>query len=287
MIAGTTLNIRRLALAVNPSKEGAEPLAKTIEKMARERGVETFRVEAFPVPQEGLKGIDLCCVLGGDGSILGVVNAATFGNVPVLGINFGALGFMANFAADEAIGVLRGILSGDPCQIDRRSVLECRSADGKCVLALNDLVIKTPTSRLIQLRVRSGKHDVNDYYADGLIVATPTGSTAYNVSAGGPIIHPSAAAIVLTPINPHTLSNRAIVLNECAQLAIELCAGSPEAHLSADGRAAFAPGSAFPITVTICQDVRFPLVQHDDYSHFHVLRRKLKWSGQAPFRLSK
>ncbi len=283
----TRLRVRRIALAVNPSKSGADGLAAELEACARERNIETCRVDAFPVPADGLAGFDLCCVLGGDGSILGVVEAAAREGVPVLGFNFGALGFMANFSAEEARSVFPGIIGGKPCTIDQRAVLECRDATGAWAFALNDVVVKTLTPRLARLQVRSGDHDINDYYADGVIIATPTGSTAYNVSAGGPIVHPNARAIVLTPINPHTLSNRAIVLDEETSLRIDLRSGPDEVRISCDGRSIFDTATAFPLHVTTCRDLRFPLIQHDDYSHFHVLRHKLQWTGNAPFRLSR
>ncbi|MCC5806835.1 MAG: NAD(+)/NADH kinase [Opitutales bacterium] len=283
----TRLRVHRIALAVNPSKSGADGLAAELEACAHERNIETRRVDAFPVPADGLKGYDLCCVLGGDGSILGVVEAAARAGVPVLGFNFGALGFMANFSAEEARSIVPAILDGTPCTIDRRAVLECRDATGAKALALNDVVVKTLTSRLARLQVRSGAHDINDYYADGVIVATPTGSTAYNVSAGGPIVHPHARAIVLTPINPHTLSNRAIVLDEETSLHIDLRSGPGEVLIACDGRYVFDSTTAFPLQITTSRELRFPLIQHDDYSHFHVLRHKLQWTGNAPFRLSR
>ncbi len=283
----TSLRVRRIALAVNPSKSGADGVAARLEASARERGVETHRLDVFPVPADGLEGFDLCCVLGGDGSILGVVEAAAQAAVPVLGFNFGALGFMANFSAEEAQSVFPRIVEGRPCTIDHRAVLQCADASGGRVLALNDVVVKTLTSRLARLRVSSGDHDINDYYADGVIVATPTGSTAYNVSAGGPIVHPQTRAIILTPINPHTLSNRAIVLDEETSLHIELHSGPGEVRIACDGRSVFEPETAFPLHITTSRELRFPLIQHDDYSHFHVLRHKLQWTGNAPFRLSR
>lgn len=288
MIHNTTrLRVRRVALAVNPAKSGADGLAAELEDRARERNIETRRVEVFPIPPDGLRGFDLCCVLGGDGSILGVVEAAARGGVPVLGFNFGALGFMANFNAGEARSVFPAILDGEPCAIDQRSVLECRDARGNSAIALNDVVVKTVSPRLARIEVKSGEHEINDYYADGVIVATPTGSTAYNVSAGGPIVHPHARVIVLTPINPHTLSNRAIVLEELTALRIDLRSGPEEVRIACDGRSVFDSVTAFPLQLSTCADFRFPLIQHIDYSHFHVLRQKLQWTGNAPFRLSR
>lgn len=285
-MSSPTLHFQRIAFAVNPSKQGAADLAAELEGIARDRGREAIRVDSFPVEREALEGVDLCCVLGGDGSILGVVDAAAHHAVPVLGFNFGRLGFMANFDAREAPKVFPGILDGQGCMIDHRSVLEVTDASGLRVLGLNDLVIKTTFSHLVHLEVRSGTNDVNDYYADGLIVATPTGSTAYNVAAGGPIVHPRAPVLVLTPVSPHTLSTRAIVLEETAELEIRLRSEASQIQIAVDGRAVFEPGRAFPLKATVCRARRFALLQHPDYSHFHILRQKLQWSGSVPSRLS-
>lgn len=276
--------ISRTLFVVNESKDGARAIAGALQRTATGRGVETVLATHFPLAPDALAGFDLCVVIGGDGTILGVVDATTGSDVPVLGINLGTLGFMANFSADEAQGAFTEILDGQGA-ISERRLLKCQSAQGQEVLALNDLVIKAYSSRLVRLQVTSNGEEVNEYYADGLIIATPTGSTAYNLSAGGPIIHPDARAIVLNPINPHTLTNRAIVLDEKAVLAIEIEHRFPTVQVAADGVEVFEKESDFPIRVSICQNRLFKLFQHPAYSHFHILRTKLHWAGNTPTRL--
>lgn len=276
--------IRRTLFVVNETKDGARAIAEDLRATAGERGVETSLVTHFPLDADALAGIDLCVVIGGDGTILGVVRAATTNDVPVLGINLGTLGFMANFSADEAKGAFADILDGKGA-ISERRLLQCHNAKGAEVLALNDLVIKAYSSRLVRLHVTTDGEEVNEYYADGLILATPTGSTAYNLSAGGPIIHPDARAIVLNPINPHTLTNRSIVLDEKAELTIEIEHHFPTVQVAADGVEVFEKESDFPIRVCVCQKRLFKLFQHPAYSHFHILRNKLQWAGNTPTRL--
>ncbi len=278
--------VRRTLIVVNESKPGARPIGEQLCALAGEHGVEAKLVAHFPLAEDELEGCDLCVVIGGDGSILGVVKAATHSDVPVLGINLGTLGFMANFSAEEANKAFIDVLSGRAALSERR-LLRCRSAHGDEVLALNDLVIKAHSSRLVELHVRTKKEAVNEYYADGLIIATPTGSTAYNLSAGGPILHPDTRAIVLNPINPHTLTTRSIVLDESVQLIIEIRKRLPNVQVAADGVQIFEETEDFPITVGICPDRTFKLLQHPAYSHFHILRNKLHWTGNTPTRLLK
>lgn len=276
--------IRRTLIVVNETKTGAPAIAERLRRQAEAHSVAVEQVNRFPLPADALEGFDLCVVIGGDGTILGVVEAATSSDVPVLGINLGTLGFMANFSADEADDAFAQILSGKGAVSERR-LLECRSATGDEVLALNDLVIKAYSSRLVRLHVRRNGEEVNEYYADGLILSTPTGSTAYNLSAGGPIVHPDARVIVLNPINPHTLTTRAIVLDEQAELSIEIQHRFPNVQVAADGVEVFEDPHDFPIHVSVCQRRTFKLLQHPAYSHFHILRNKLHWTGNTPTRL--
>lgn len=271
-------SIQRLALVVNPSKEGALELAQRITSLAERRRVRCETLQAYPLPASHLRGFDLCAVIGGDGTILGVAEAAAEDDVPVLGINLGTLGFMALVRAPDAEATLERVLRGE-FTVERRSLLDVRNARGERRLALNDVVVKASASHLLKLEVRSGKQLINAYSADGLIVATPTGSTAYNLSAGGPIIHPGARVMVLTPINPHTLSNRAVVLDESLRVSISLRACQSGISVALDGREAFPRGDELPLEVGICPALTFPLVHPGEYWHFDVLRQKLRWAG--------
>jgi len=275
--------LRRIVLVVNPTKPDAPVLADKMAALAEAAGAEVAVTEAFPLPLEALAEADFCVVIGGDGSILGVVAAAAHQNVPVMGVNVGTLGFMANFNAEEAVDAFQAILQGHYA-VDERRLLLAVGRDGREVRALNDLVIKGYSSRLVRLEVLSEGKLVNHYFADGLIFSSPTGSTAYNLSAGGPIVHPEARAIVLTPINPHTLTNRSIVLDEERALDVHLGASPPPITVAADGVEVFTVDD-FPLKVCVCAQQRVRLVQHRDYSHFYVLREKLRWTGDTPKRL--
>ena len=274
--------LRKIVFVVNPTKAEAPAIAHVLSEVAEEAGAEVALTEAFPLPAEALAEADCCVVIGGDGSILGVVAAAARQSVPVMGINVGTLGFMANYRADEAAAAFHGILEGN-YGLDERRLLLAIARDGREVRALNDLVIKAYTSRLLRLQVSSGGKLVNHYSADGLIFSTPTGSTAYNLSAGGPIVHPETRAIVLTPINPHTLTNRSIVIDEARVLEVDLADNGPPVTVAADGMEVLTPED-FPLKICVCATQRLRLVQHEDYSHFYVLREKLRWTGDTPKR---
>jgi NAD+ kinase len=276
--------IRRTLFLVNESKEGASAIGEELAQRAAERQVESTTRTSFPLEEEALEDFDLCVVIGGDGTILGVVEAATHAEIPVMGINLGTLGFMANFSAEEALEAFDDILDGKGESSDRR-LLQCHGASGSMHLALNDLVIKAYSSRLVRLTVTTNGELVNNYYADGLILSTPTGSTAYNLSAGGPIVHPAARALVLNPINPHSLTNRAIILDQDAELTIAIQQHFPTVQVAADGVECFSREEDFPLRVRICPRRVFKLLQPTAYSHFHILRTKLRWAGDTPTRL--
>lgn len=276
--------VESILFVVNHTKPGAVQIAADLANEVKRRGIRSEQTSDFPLPPNALADFDLCFVIGGDGSILGVVEAATENDVPVIGVNLGTLGFMANFSTEEIFDALPQILEGKVA-VSPRKLLLCKSRSGETRLALNDLVIKAHTSRLVRLIVSSQGERVNEYHADGLIIATSTGSTAYNLSAGGPILHPAAKAIVLNPINPHSLTARAIVLDDRAVLQIAIEQRHPNVQVSADGVEIFREATDFPIEVSVCQDRAIKLVQHIDYSHFKVLRTKLRWTGDTPTRL--
>lgn len=271
-----------ILFVVNSGKPGADDLAEELAEMAGSAGCDTRTVNHFPLKEDDLEGCDLCVVVGGDGTLLGVVSSASRWGVPVLGVNLGRLGFMASFSPTNIKDHLKGYLQGG-FGSRTLSVLACQSPAGEEIRALNDIVIKARSSRLIRLEVHCEDEHMNTYHADGLIFATPTGSTAYNLSAGGPIVHPTTRVMVVTPINPHTLSNRAIVLDDSHILKINLLGDPADVQISADGREVFGPVSGFPIQVRVDPERSFELVQPDGYSHYFVLRNKLRWTGDAVF----
>ena len=270
--------IRKLAFVVNADKDGARLLARELTTTARRAGV-TFKLTSrLTLPLGWLRGCDACCVIGGDGTLLGVAREAARAQVPIIGVNRGSLGFLTTFSADEARAQF-GALLGGAFRVDYRAMLDCSIGDGPHDLALNDVLIKDEVnSRLVRLEVVADDELVTDYTCDGLIFSTPTGSTAYNLSAGGPIIHPGAAVIAMTPICPHTLSNRSIIFRDHVRLRV--FNRSPDSRLlvAMDGQRNLKVGTRSPVEISIAK-LRLPLAQRADYSHFSVVRTKLKWSG--------
>lgn len=270
--------IRRLAFVVNAQKSGAPELAADLVALAAAAGVAVSIIDTYPVPSGFLAGQDACCVIGGDGTLLGVAAEAARAGVPIIGVNRGSLGFLTTFSADDIRECFPILLAGD-FQITHRALLACATGDGTCDLALNDVLIKAKVNnRLVGLEVTADGELVTDYDCDGLIFATPTGSTAYNLSAGGPLIHPSAEVIALTPICPHTLSNRSIILRSGVKLVVRNLSADSTLLVTCDGQRDYRVAGREPITITLATE-RLPLVQRRDHAHFAVVRSKLNWSG--------
>ena len=163
--------------------------------------------------------------------------------------------------------------------IAERTILNCRNIKGDVVNGLNDVVIKEPQgSGLIRLYVFADDNPVSEYYCDGLVFSTPTGSTAYNLSAGGPIIGPTVSAIAMTPICPHTFGNRSVIFDNKTQIRIESSGSGPCPRITVDGRTRFGSDGNFPIELTVSGKT-FRLMQNPDHSHFEIVRDKLNWGG--------
>jgi Predicted sugar kinase len=272
--------IRSLAFVVNEQKSGAPELTETLVAAAQEHGIATRVTGTFPLPDDWLKGCDACCVIGGDGSLLGVVRESARHQVPIIGVNRGSLGFLTTYSADEIRTHFPELLKGD-YQLAWRSLLDCSTGPGQHDLALNDVLIKDQrNSHLVRLGVYADGEFVTDYYSDGLIFATPTGSTAYNLSAGGPLIHPGAEVIAMTPICPHTLSNRSIIFRHDVTLRVFNRVKNSPLLVGVDGQRNLITCEGSPIEISL-SSIRLPLIQRRDYEHFSVVRTKLKWSGGA------
>ncbi|HWA84766.1 MAG TPA: NAD(+)/NADH kinase [Opitutus sp.] len=271
-------SIRKLAFVVNEDKSGAHELARELMMIARDAGVKLKHTARFPLPRGYLHGYDACCVIGGDGTLLGVARESAHWQVPIIGVNRGSLGFLTTFSADEARTHFSALLGGR-CQVARRALLECSTGPASRDLALNDVLIKDEVnSRLVELEVHADGELVTTYICDGLIFSTPTGSTAYNLSAGGPLIHPHAAVIAMTPICPHTLSNRTIIFRENVCLRVITRSSNSRLLVAMDGQRDLKVGIGSPIEITISK-LKLPLAQQPDYSHFSIMRTKLQWSG--------
>jgi NAD+ kinase len=272
--------LRHLAFVINASKDGAADIADDLEARSRAAGVETRRSEAYPLPAGFLDGVDACCVIGGDGTLLGIVGEAARAGVPVIGVNRGSLGFLTTFSAEEARLHWAELLAGGGGLV-QRALLACRTSPDHEDLALNDILIKDErNSRLVRLEVTANDELVTEYHADGLIFTTPTGSTAYNLSAGGPLIHPAANVIALTPVCPHTLSNRAIIFRDDVTLKVFNRGEGSRLLVAFDGQRNLQVTKTSPLVITLSPR-RLTLVQWPRHEHFHVVRTKLKWAGSS------
>ncbi|MES2582673.1 MAG: NAD kinase [Pseudomonadota bacterium] len=223
---------------------------------------------------------DVCVVVGGDGTMLGIGRKMAQYGVPLIGINQGRLGFITDIPLDNFEATLQPMLAGLYVE-DHRSLMQARvMRGGQCVfsaLAMNDVVVnRGATAGMVELRVEVDGNFVANQRADGLIIATPTGCTAYALSAGGPLIHPSIPGWVLVPIAPHTLSNRPIVLPNVSEVVIELVAGrDASANFDMQSLATLMHGDRIVVTRSQYQ-VRF--LHPKGWTYFDTLRQKLHWN---------
>lgn len=223
---------------------------------------------------------ELIVVLGGDGTMISAARIAADDDVLVMGINYGGLGYLTDFRIEEMHSGIEAIFDGE-YDVDTRVMLRAelwrgdeKLADGR---VLNDVVInKAAVARIIEINVSLNGLFVNSFRADGLIVSTPTGSTAYNLSAGGPIIFPSMNAVVLTPICPFTLTNRPIVVPDTAEIELILDNENEGVVLSLDGQTGYAMHSGDRVKIRKSRTT-LKLVQPPNRNYFDVLRNKLKW----------
>ena len=270
--------IRKLAFVVNHKKKGAPAIARELAQIAQDAGVAFKQTSRFPLPRGYLKGFDACCVIGGDGTLLGAARESAREQVPIIGVNRGSLGFLTTFSADEARADFAEILAGG-FKLDHRTMLDCSSGRGSSDVALNDVLLKDEkNSRLVRLEVFADGELVTDYLCDGLIFSTPTGSTAYNLSAGGPILHPAAGVIAMTPICPHTLRNRAIIFRDTVKIRVFNRSPNSRLLVAMDGQRNLKVSDRSPVEISVAK-LRLPLAQWPNYSHFSVVRKKLAWSG--------
>ena len=223
---------------------------------------------------------DLGLVVGGDGTMLGIGRLLARFGVPLIGINQGRLGFITDIAFDDYQTVLEPILRGE-FEEDRRWMMQAKVVrDGHCVFnatAMNDVVVnRGATAGMVELRVEVDGRFVANQRADGLIIASPTGSTAYALSAGGPLLHPSIAGWILVPIAPHTLSNRPIVLSDSGEITVEIVSGrDASANFDMQSLASLLHGDRITVRRSEYQ-MRF--LHPKGWSYFDTLRKKLHWN---------
>lgn len=278
--------------AVSPAAAGSTRAAlEDIGQFLSSRGCDVV-VERETAASAGLTGYttldvpaigkqcDLVLVVGGDGTMLGIGRQLACYGVPLIGINQGRLGFITDVPLDQYRITLEPMLAG-AYEEDLRSLMHAKVVrDGQCVfdaLAMNDVVVnRGATSGMVELRVEVNGHFVANQRADGLIVASPTGSTAYSLSAGGPLLHPSTPGWVLVPIAPHTLSNRPLVLPDACEVTIEVVSGrDASANFDMQSMASLLHGDR--ITVRLSEHrVRF--LHPVGWTYFDTLREKLHWN---------
>jgi NAD+ kinase len=276
--------IKSVGIVVKPGHAEARSTATELSAWLKEHGIKIIG-KAIPAGEarrrsDSLTDADLIVVLGGDGTMISTARMIGDADALVLGINHGSLGYLTDFRIEEMFPALESIIAGE-YEIDRRVMLDAEHHRNSKKLAsgrvLNDVVInKAALARIIDIDVNLNGLFVNKFRADGLIVSTPTGSTAYNLSAGGPIIYPSMNAVVLTPICPFTLTNRPIVVPDTAEIELTLDNENEGVVLSLDGQTGF-PMKAADRVLIRKSSVTFNLVQPSNRNYFDVLRDKLKW----------
>jgi NAD+ kinase len=283
--------VKRVGLVVHGGREGALDAAQSIMSWLRERAVITRCLEGEAIgadekspPEAFADGLDLILSVGGDGTLLRAAQLASAHGVPLLGIKVGRLGFLTEVEPAEAQGLLSRILEGKTL-LEERMALVARPVEApwdEPQWALNEVIVeKRARHRLITLRVRVGGEDVTTFSADGVIVATPTGSTAYSFSARGPIVSPKVSCLLVTPVSPHMVFDRSIVLAPDEGVTLEVSGDEP-GLLSADGR----PGLELPVgaSVRIEQAERGARLVRREGSptFFSLLREKFSLPGEAP-----
>jgi NAD+ kinase len=270
---------RKIAVVYNPDKERARRELPRLGKWLRKKGVSftVSRPDKISLRQAGM-----VIALGGDGTVLHAAKQASAWGIPVFGVNVGRLGFLTATEVDEMYPVLAKLLAGHG-RIEIRTMLSVRvRINGKSCgpfLALNDCVIRSgATGRVFQLNVSIRGKSLATYLGDGLIIATPTGSTAYSLAAYGPIVYPETDVMLLSPISPHTLALRPLVLPAFEIVSVEVAQRNPSAALCLDGIVMHPLRGGDRIEVRRATE-QVQLFLHPDRNFYEVLQNKLKWGG--------
>ncbi len=275
----------RIGLVVNPRKPLARKFVPALASWLQKQGHESLAAadlnlslpaRRLPVRQL-VRHSDLVLALGGDGTLLRAAHLVGPLNRPIMGINLGELGFLTEFSTKEARAGIRAFVSGRHAE-EQRMLLVCRLGSRRG-FALNDCALNMGTSgRVIDVIARAGNVFVNRFVGDGVVVATPTGSTAYSLAAGGPVVHPTMQAILLTPLAPHALAARPLLLPADTQLELTLAFASESAILNLDGQRRWRLQAGQTVTITRADFfVRLVVPRHRSY--YSILRNKLKWAG--------
>jgi NAD+ kinase len=286
--------LRRIGLTTNPEKIGARDLirraARDIERTGRVVLTDKTTaplVESKSEPFSDLAALaaecDLLIVFGGDGTMLGASRAMAGIKTPILGVNIGGLGFLTALSSQQLRGGLEQLWEG-AYDLQERSLIECKGESGQTTivqLALNDFVIsRGATPRLIELEVAVNGEALTNYRCDGLIISSPTGSTAYSLAAGGAIVTPDAPVLTITPICPHTLSNRSVIVGSNAIVEVTVLSSKIETFLTADGQVQLPMVAGNRVAIRKSSKM-IRLARVAGTSFFTTLRQKLHWRGST------
>src|SRR6516162_463580 len=285
------MQIKKIGITSKPKKPEVRDIVPGLEQWLREREIEVYidketsatleKPNQCVLTRNEMPGhVDLIIVLGGDGTLLATARALNRKLVPLLAVNLGGLGFLTVITRDELFPTLERVLAGD-FRTERRVQIEAEVVRaGEVIssfLALNDVVLnKGAIARILDFDVRVDGQFISTYKADGLIVSTPTGSTAYSLAAGGPVIAPSVQAFIVTPICAHTLTNRPIVLPDSAQIEVGVKTQRESVYLTVDGQVGIAVRSEDAMHLRRASSV-VELIQSPQKDYFEILRQKLKW----------
>jgi len=284
--------LRRIGLIGNTEKVASVGVVKQAAQLVARTGRKVF-TEPVTAQWSGIdavicadavaltRQVDLLLVFGGDGTMLRVARDVAGARTPILGVNIGSLGFLTGVRSDDLGPGLKRVWQGE-FTYERRILIEARGQCKNCLVsqtALNDLVISRGiASRLIELEVRIDAQPLTRYRCDGLIVSSPTGSTAYSLAAGGAVVFPTAAVLEITPICPHTLSNRSLIVPLTSRIQVKVVSPKPATILSADGQVVRELSAGD--TLTIQRSRRSVRLMHLAGSSFcDTLQRKLHWRG--------
>jgi NAD+ kinase len=293
MPAMPTARVKTIGIFSRPRRADISDIVRPLLDWLDKRGVqaiydtetaESLRNESNGVARDQLaQGCDLILVLGGDGTLIAAAREAAPHGVPILPINLGSLGFLTSFTIDELYPALEETLAGHLTASERAMLTASLMRAGRLVESqrvLNDAVVsKGAMARMIEVELSVDEDFVCRYRADGLIVATPTGSTAYSMSAGGPIVHPNVESIIVTPICPHTLSDRPLVVGDCCNVEMKLRGPAESVNLTFDGQKGVLMQSEDRVSIARAKE-RLKLIQPHRKSYYEILRSKLKW-GEA------
>ena len=278
-------NIKRVGIVIKPHAPRVEKLLGELIKYFGARKIECLLEDVAAmklqrkdgVPRENVpEQVDLVLVIGGDGTLLSIAHLAAQKNVPVMGVNMGRLGFLTEVPLDEMYLTLDAYLEGNTDIISARQMLEAETKGGS-FFCLNDFVInKGALARMIQCAIWIDGKEIATSKADGLIIATPTGSTAYSLAAGGPIIQPSIPAFIIAPICPHTLSFRPMVISAESTLKIKLVTGGEEVWFTLDGQRGGLMEENDTVEVRLSR-YSLALISSPKRNYFDLLQEKLGW----------